>query len=251
MANQEPKRWAELGSDAPDAVRTLLSRAREDLPSQAELRSLGLIGGVIAPFDGGGDLTGPASKAGPIAHGAAGSGASSSGSFAKLALLAKLGASGLVVAGGATWLLMREPAVDTPVVTTNTTETVAPAPVAAPEPNASVVAPLPEVSITPKAEAPAPPRADTSARAGAPTSEAALLQRAQASLAKNPARALALAEQHAKQFPRGQLTQEREVIRIEALRRLGRDNQAEKVGRDFERQFPDSPHRRKLDQSEP
>ncbi len=43
------------------------------------------------------------------------------------------------------------------------------------------------------------------------------------------------------------LRQEREVIAIEALRRLGKADQARERGSDFRREFPDSAHGRAVD----
>jgi hypothetical protein len=226
--------------------------------------------GLIAPIGSGLEATGdPASKVSATtkAAGSTGSIGSSGASgtlpvmTAKFALLSKIGA-GLVIAGGASWWLgTREPSSsDNLKAPTGALEVPAPAPMAPPSlASAADTIPLDarpgatqpsdasnansSKPLEPAANAPKPP-----SNRGAPASEAALLQRAQALLASNPTRALALTQEHASQFPKGQLVQEREVIRIEALRRLGREGQAEKVGRDFERQFPDSPHRRKLDQ---
>lgn len=58
------------------------------------------------------------------------------------------------------------------------------------------------------------------------TLEAALLERARAALAGDPRDALAAANRHAREYPRGQLTSARELIAIDALRRLRRTRQA-------------------------
>jgi hypothetical protein len=78
-------------------------------------------------------------------------------------------------------------------------------------------------------------------------SEAALLERARAALASDPARALALTRQHQARFPSGVLKQEREVIAIEALRRLGQSKAASERAGSFEQAFPDSAHRRAVE----
>ena len=80
-------------------------------------------------------------------------------------------------------------------------------------------------------------------------SEAALLAQARSVLATNPRRALALTQEHAKRFPQGALTQEREVIAIEALSRLGQTDAARSRGSDFERRYPGSAHQPKIDQA--
>jgi hypothetical protein len=59
-----------------------------------------------------------------------------------------------------------------------------------------------------------------------PTTEVTLLQDAQDALRSMPAFALSLADQHAARFPAGALSQEREVIAIEALVNLGRMDEA-------------------------
>jgi hypothetical protein len=78
-------------------------------------------------------------------------------------------------------------------------------------------------------------------------SEAALLEQARSALTSDPARALALTRQHQARFPSGVLKQEREVIAIEALRRLGRSKAAADRAGSFERAFPDSAHRRAVE----
>ncbi|HYQ02892.1 MAG TPA: hypothetical protein VER96_29675 [Polyangiaceae bacterium] len=77
--------------------------------------------------------------------------------------------------------------------------------------------------------------------------EFALLARSQAALASNPGLALALTSDHERNFPNGALVQERELVAIDALLRLGR--RAEAVGRAarFHQQFPTSVHGRRID----
>lgn len=127
---------------------------------------------------------------------------------------------------------------------------------AAPALSLTTSAPLPsppsEADIPPTAIATAPssparnvrPNVDAS-RQG--PSEAALLEQARSALATNPARSLALTRQHEARFPNGVLRQEREVIAIEALRRLGRDKTAAERAGSFEQAFPDSAHRRAVE----
>jgi hypothetical protein len=56
--------------------------------------------------------------------------------------------------------------------------------------------------------------------------EASLLEAARAALSTDPSRVMALLDEHARTFPRAQLATERNVLRIEALRRLGRIDEA-------------------------
>ena len=77
--------------------------------------------------------------------------------------------------------------------------------------------------------------------------EIQLLQRAQDALGGSPARALALLDQHAARFPGAGLGQEREVIAIDALVRLGRAEEARARAAAFAARFPRSAHLRRLD----
>jgi hypothetical protein len=56
--------------------------------------------------------------------------------------------------------------------------------------------------------------------------EALLLEQARAALANDPARTLRLLETHRRLFPAGRLTSERELLRVDALGRLGRAQEA-------------------------
>jgi hypothetical protein len=77
-------------------------------------------------------------------------------------------------------------------------------------------------------------------------SEAELLEQARAALRAEPARALQRANEHAARFPRGVLVQEREVLAIQALRKLGRSADADRRAEAFAKAFPGSPFQPKL-----
>ncbi len=74
-----------------------------------------------------------------------------------------------------------------------------------------------------------------------------LLRSARAALANNPRRAYALTQEHKRRFAQGMLGQEREVIAIEALARLGDDSAASDRADQFSKDYPDSPHRDRVD----
>jgi hypothetical protein len=103
--------------------------------------------------------------------------------------------------------------------------TIAPSAEAAAPPASASTEPPPSRSAARLPEAPAP-SADEAASAPPPpdslAQEAALLERARAALGASPAEALALTEAHAAQFPGAKLGMERELVAIDALRRLGR-----------------------------
>ncbi len=77
-------------------------------------------------------------------------------------------------------------------------------------------------------------------------SEIELLRDARLALRQAPARALAVAEEHAHLYPHGKLTQERELIAISALVALGRRTAALSRVAAFERAFPASPYRKQI-----
>jgi hypothetical protein len=109
----------------------------------------------------------------------------------------------------------------------------APAPVLAPT---AVIALAPVEPLVQPATNPAPSNSPNA-------SELMLLERAADVLRANPAAALALAEEHAARFASGDLTQEREVIAIEALVRLNRRDEARDRASRFLAAFPSSAHR--------
>lgn len=151
----------------------------------------------------------------------------------------------------------------------------APEPVAAP--SAVTVGALPAVPV-PEAEPAPDPSVDTApsgardtptaapespkqrghgrARSGAPRdtvqaadplAELALLTRARRISLAQPARALALLEQHRAQYPHGTLAEERELLAVEALLREGREAEARTRAGAFRAEHPRSLHVRRLD----
>jgi len=123
------------------------------------------------------------------------------------------------------------------------TETPAPAseiPSAAP-------APLPAAAAFKKHEA---PRVGSSkASRGDEDEEVALLERANRALAKSPALALTLAEEHARRFPASGMDQEREVIAITALVDLGQRSEAQKRAGRFSRAHAGSVYQARIDKA--
>ena len=80
---------------------------------------------------------------------------------------------------------------------------------------------------------------------GGPT-EIELLRDARLALRQSPARALELAEQHARLYPGGKLTQERELMAVSALVALGRRTAALARAERFDAAFPTSPYRKQI-----
>jgi hypothetical protein len=65
--------------------------------------------------------------------------------------------------------------------------------------------------------------------------------RAQDLLGRAPAQALAVLDDHEQRFPHGMLVEEREILRIDAERALGRVDTAAERARAFITRFPRSP----------
>ena len=85
----------------------------------------------------------------------------------------------------------------------------------------------------------------------APQSEPSLLRDARLALNGDPGRALALTEKHRSDFPAGRLVQEREVIAITALARLGRLSEARSRAERFRGAYPSSPYVDRVDRVVP
>ncbi len=177
------------------------------------------------------------------------------GSVAAKATLGTLAA--LVVAGGV-YTATRSTPTAPPPQTATTASVAAPAAVA---PKAmSTTGPAPVVSIDdlPKLEEPPKaasgatpaPLADTAAEPKKKKKAAdamADLRRAQDALGSSPARALRLIARHRSDYPRSAFSQERDVLEIDALIRLGRRSEAVAKGDQFAKYYPKSGHRRRID----
>ncbi len=240
----EPKRFRDATSDAPDELRRLFQAGTEDVPGEAELASLALrLGPVFEP---------PPSST-PL----------------KLSTAAKVAAVSALVVGSAVLFALNfgphgtrppdAPERWTPSETPPPASAQALPPAAgadatgkspAPESGAGAVS-TPSVVAPSSAPSSAPAVRPNGAAARPAESEAELLERARRALASNPARALALTEQDRTRFPAGVLAQEREVIAIEALKRLGRSDEAARRAADFARRYPGSAYRKKLDTGRP
>jgi hypothetical protein len=234
----EPPVWPNDG-DAPPGLSRLLSGAKHDGPSDAELSQLEarLSGVLSAPLP-------------------------SSGSPA-VPLFAKLGAGTVIAAlavGALVHLQHRAPATQAdhpakrappvadlrPPALGTATAALEPVPVVA-------SAQLPPAAPLGPPTKKRPTGLASAAASGAATaqSEAALLEAARQALTTDPAHALALTRQHAAQFPHGSLGQEREVIAISALRRLGRTTEADARAARFDASYPKSVHQQAVDRPAP
>lgn len=217
-------------STSPAGLREVLQKASADVGTDAQVARLAA---RLGP------LLGPVGPAVPVAA-------------ASKALSVKLGLVGaaLIVAGGGAWLLSASPSSPPPPAPSSVphrSPAPAPAPAAAPlPPEAAASAPqLLETAASPAAESP-PSKPIDKPTPPVQASEAELLEQARAALKSAPARALQRANEHAARFPRGVLVQEREVLAIQALRKLGRSSEADRRAEAFAKAFPGSAFARQL-----
>jgi hypothetical protein len=84
------------------------------------------------------------------------------------------------------------------------------------------------------------------ARGAGLVDEAQLLARARSSLASDPSGALELTRRHEREFARGELTLEREVVAIDALLRLGHHDAARARASAMEARFPSALYRARI-----
>lgn len=255
MKGDDPRRLADPESEASDELRSLLTAARQDRPDPARIAAMASALGVPGPPGGGGG----GGQAGPSPSGA-GPAASAPSTGAHAAAWAKLLAGGVVAAalvGGALALWPRgDPA--TPAPRPAAPSGIAPDP--APRADSPAVedegrgAPLPSppeaAEEDPASEEPrvaaAPSRRARDAGPPDPRDELRLLQQAQALVRTEPGAALGLVRQHRALFPSSGLAQEREVLEIEALCRLGRPGAARAGAERFGRRWPGSMHLRRV-----
>lgn len=220
------QRLSALDSVTDDVLARAIRAANAADPSSAELGRLGAAVTACVVAGGG-------------ASGAAG------GSMLALRMLGTLA----VVAGFVGYgLVTREAPVRSSMRSSELREVpVVPPPPTEPEIEPSVV-PAPE---RPVVSAPSthvtPRRTSTRVAPSGPTpSELDLLRAAEAALADDPTSALARTEEHQRAYPEGLLAQERELLAIDALVRLGRQATAERRVQQFEERHPHSPLLRRM-----
>ncbi len=226
MSENEPSRLLE--DEATDALlRDALHAARDDLPTDRELASLAArLGPLLVPPGGGGGGGAPAAPA--------------AGSIAGKVI--GLAAAPALTVGGAVWWGSTD-APERPPAPRVARDEAPPPPPAPPIPEGVDV---PSEPIEADVEAPArrrpAPRYEVDVEA-----ELALIRSAQDELTTWPARALAFTDQHRRRFGEGTLAQEREVVAIDALVRLGRGADARARADAFRARWPRSAHLRRID----
>ena len=246
MSDRDPPRLSESG-DADATLRDAIRESKNDLPDEARLAAIALKLGPIVGIAGGAAGAAGGGGAGGGAAAASGAGAAKASvapaavKIGGMTLGMKIAAAAAVtaVAVGGTAVVGPRVIANKPAVRAPTSMVSAPRPSATSSsakidlslpPASASAAPLPVP--TPKATMIVPPNPDDELRQ---------IQRAQDALnANDPASALSLCNDDAIIFPHGQLAQEREVIAIHALVRLGRMDEANAREKKFEKDYPGS-----------
>ncbi len=238
-----------------DLARELLDEERDAIAARPELsgRVMAKLEAALGPnlgFDanGGGDGGGQGPGEGSGGHGHGGAAPAATGAGASLggAKLAAVLATTFAVGTGAGVALDRTTAAPAPAPAPATTVTVylpAPSP---PNPavTSTVTTPASAPSPSASAAASAAPHASSTA-AGDPKSDLArereLIDAARAGVARGHAdAALSAVNRHEREFPQGQLREEREGLRILALAAQGRTAEARSFAARFRKSYPQS-----------
>jgi hypothetical protein len=229
--SQEPTRWSER-HDLPELSQSVHA-ARSRLPDPALLEKI---------------LT--------SVEAAAAAPAAASGAAWKTSLGAKLAlvGAGLGAAGAVVWLNFAAPSspkLASRPVPSAVARTSAPVPSSALVPQSELPShpPAPVPSVNPLPVKPKPPAPASPSSSASTPSELELIRAARATLGSDPARALALTQQHAQAYPGGALVQEREVLAIEALVRLGQATTARQRAEAFAAAHPESAYVPRLERS--
>jgi hypothetical protein len=233
------------------AVRELFTAARRDVASDAELAAVAQRLHAALP-------------AGALGQPAWHAAAATKSAWPAAAKWALLGGVVAAVSGGALLLAVddAEP-VTRPAAQRSAGPTainVAPSPASAAtvtEPSAlaapataGAAPPLRRSNIPSAAPTSARPSASRSSSDSAELNDLSLLQAARRALADNPRQALSLIAGHRSRFPSSALTQERDIIEMHALLRLGQNAAFADRARSFRQRYPRSAHLRRIEAME-
>ncbi|HEX3697524.1 MAG TPA: hypothetical protein VH374_19280 [Polyangia bacterium] len=213
-----------------DQVRSARTPSADDKERIRKALAIGVVAAMASA---------PATAAGATVAAGKAAGAAGIASGLKIAVTVAVVAS---LGAGTYWLTRSAPA-QRPALAT-----VAPAPVAAP-PVAAEPVPPPTVEPTPIVPAAAPA---SSGRPGRDPlmAELSLLHKAQQAWRQGKAaRALALAQQHARRYPHSVLGMERDALRVFALCALGQTAQARPLAGEILKRAPGSPLRTSVEES--
>ncbi len=248
----DPPRFASGRANAPDSLRAALKSAASDGPAPRDIEKLA---GALAPIFAAPPSTFPE----PVPNGVSESAALGAKGLGAGKIATLLAVAALVGAGGyGAW---RHGHPSDPG-----TQNIAPAIIAQPEPAPAPQTPEPipaprlPLDTTPPAAtgmaAPSKPREAARTRPvetpapepvaqppqKAKLSESEIVEFARKSITSDPRNALSLVQEHHRRFAGGPLSEEADFIEIEALKRLGRFEEARALDDRFRKRYPTSIH---------
>lgn len=218
-------------SDLQEALRDALSDV--PVPDDVQVRLASTLGGLLATPEITHAPEAPEAPAPPATTGAA---LGAGGSALKLLGMAALGIA--IGAGGNELVHRANP--PAPSVVERTVFVDRPQPSSSPVPTPATPEVPPTIaSVRPVVTAPAAPSAAATSRDVELGKERALIDAARSALARGDATsALARTDEHARAFPRGQLAEPRDALRVQALVMVGRADEARAQAARFERAYP-------------
>jgi hypothetical protein len=238
-------------SDAPDSLSPELEaflapeRRRPDPSADVENEVFSRVGATLGwfggpgPGQGGSDPSGGAAPGGHVAASLAAHGARRLATGSLVKTVATLVVGGVIGSGvhEAYDRAIDRRAEHAKVAVVAPPAAPAPAPVAPP-----VVVPTPEPPAPSALHLKATPvKPEPRERDRSLAAERGLIEQARTALSREQgAAALAALERHARDFPQGELEEERESLRVHALVGLQQFDQARKIGARFQRRFPRS-----------
>lgn len=246
MSEQDPARLSESRDAEDEILRNSIEESKRDLPDETRLAAIalklgpGILGAAAAGGAGGG---GGAAAGGAAAKASVAPAAAKIGAMSASMKLATAVAVTLAIGGGAVVvpkIISPSTSAVTVAPTTNATSSSIASSSAlslALPPASASAAPSPFPSMKPLV---IPPRN--------PDDETKALQQAQDALKTDPDYALAQCDDDAKLFPNGTLAQEREVVAVDALTRLGRMPEAKARAKKFLTDYPNSAQRLRVQQ---
>lgn len=231
----DPKRWSSSGSDVDPVLRSVMRYARDLAPTTSEAQALLR---KLQDVEAGSRLSPRARQS----------------RYVRRARALFMGAALTLVGAGVAWAGYAIHARRTASVSA-VSHAAEPrrnaGPVRATSPTARAAAPEPASSSESAPPAPLPARSATarvtgSSADGTMLDGATLLQSARRVVVSSPNRALSLTREHALRFPQSPLSEERSALQIEALFRLGRVSESRDALTAFQRAYPRSPYRHRL-----
>jgi hypothetical protein len=236
----------------PDDLQDFLDAERDlDVPANATRdRLFARLVPFVLPSGGGGAGLSSTGGASGVAKAAAGTGVLARAGWRGKVLLSVFSAAVGAGGGAAGHAMLTSPKSAAIVVAPPTAATIPMAPATAPQ--SVETAPTAETAEAAASPPSANARSEERTHVGSLRAERLLIETASAALTRGDyTSALASLRKHARVFPHGELTQEREVLMVQALKASGDDAAAQQRAKDFKQKFPGSVQQGTVDKASP